>query len=326
MIGRSGNTMSQTRWKKIIAVVTDPFAKTQPAATKAAALARRVGARVTLLNVFMLPQPVSTATSTKALIATAVRERKQRLTAIARQLGLQAPQTIVQWDFPVHAGIVRQVVRTSPDLVVAETHREGRIARLILANTDWELIRSCPCPIWFVRRPTLPRAPRLLVAVDPTHARAKPARLDDRLLSVARDVTRQVGGTISIAHAEESTAGTLISTLLWGLPDQKRAARTREIMESRRVVIAEIASRYEVPAARCYVQAGSAREVIPAAVRQSRADLLVMGAVSRSAPGTPVIGGTAEHVIDRVECDLLIIKPAGHDTPARRASSRGTRA
>ena len=46
--------MSTKHWRTIMVVVTSPFAREQLAATKAAAAARRCGARVVLFNTFMI--------------------------------------------------------------------------------------------------------------------------------------------------------------------------------------------------------------------------------------------------------------------------------
>jgi universal stress protein E len=44
---------------------------------------------------------------------------------------------------------------------------------------------------------------------------------------------------------------------------------------------------------------------------QLRADLVIMGAVSRSGLKGLFLGNTAEDVLDRLHCDLLIVKPDG---------------
>ena len=49
--------MSARRWKVILVVVTNVFAREQLAATKAAAVAKRSGARVVLFNTFMAHPP-----------------------------------------------------------------------------------------------------------------------------------------------------------------------------------------------------------------------------------------------------------------------------
>jgi universal stress protein E len=40
-------------------------------------------------------------------------------------------------------------------------------------------------------------------------------------------------------------------------------------------------------------------------------DLVVMGAVSRSGLKRLFIGNTAEQLLDRLPCDLLVVKPTG---------------
>ena len=44
---------------------------------------------------------------------------------------------------------------------------------------------------------------------------------------------------------------------------------------------------------------------------QLRADVVIMGAVSRSGLKGLFLGNTAEDVLDRLHCDLLIVKPDG---------------
>jgi universal stress protein E len=61
-------------------------------------------------------------------------------------------------------------------------------------------------------------------------------------------------------------------------------------------------------------------EVIAAEARRQRTDVLVMGAVSRSLLTRPVIGATAERVIDHVDCDVFIVKPAGFKAPVTRSA------
>ena len=67
------------------------------------------------------------------------------------------------------------------------------------------------------------------------------------------------------------------------------------------------------------MQEGGTRDVIAAVAQRQRVDLLVMGAVSRSMLKRPIIGSTAESVIDHVDCDVLVVKPAGFKAPVKRA-------
>jgi universal stress protein E len=228
----------------------------------------------------------------------------------------------VEWDFPAHEAIVRQVLATKPDLVVAESHRHGRMARWLLANTDWELIRTCPVPLWFVRSDALPRKLRAMVAVDPRHTHAKPARLDDRLLEAARTIESDVGAQIEIVHAYEpplsGASGTLLEPVRWPIAPE----RGRRFVDEVHRAVHRLADRYEIPEKHRLIEAGPTTDVLAELARTRKVDLMVMGAVSRSLIERPVIGSTAERLIDHVDCDVFIVKPAGFRTPVPRRERR----
>jgi universal stress protein E len=306
--------MSKRPWKTLMVVIADPFAEDQPALSKAVALSLRTGARLVLFNSFMLPQPVNDVPmgSRSQIIASALRQRQERMEALVDMTRARDSKCIATWDYPAHEAIVRQVLKTKPDLLITASHRHGRLARWLLANTDWELIRQCPCPVWFVRSPEVAPRPRILVAVDPFHARDKPAALDERLVHAAGVVAGQFGGHVSLVHACH-------------VPDSSRSIRSL-IVERARHAVQDLASRHGVDADSCEVKAGAPEDIIPAIERRDGADLLVMGAVSRSVDSHPVIGNTAERVIDRVACDLLVIKPGTFRVaklkPTRRLATR----
>jgi Domain of unknown function (DUF4136)/Universal stress protein family len=56
---------------------------------------------------------------------------------------------------------------------------------------------------------------------------------------------------------------------------------------------------------------GHPADAIALGVAQIRADILVLGCISRSGLQRLLIGNTAEQLIYRVPCDLLMIKPVG---------------
>lgn len=313
----------QTRLKHILAVVADPFAQRQLAATKAARIAARAGARLTLFNAFMTPQatPGVAAHSPQQVIAAAVRQRRDRLQKLAaslRKLGAAPIRIAVQWDYPAHEAIVREVLQIKPDLVVAESHRHGRLARWLLANTDWELIRACPAPLWFVRSAALPRKLNLLVAVDPRHTHAKPARLDDRLLASAEELVARLGGEVGIAHAYQPPLGAAPGVLMEPIRLPRSPQRNRDYIAAVARAVDALAARHGVDPARRFVREGAPSEVIAELTASRKVDVLLLGAVSRSVLARPVIGATAERVIDQVECDVFVVKPAGFKTPVGR--------
>jgi universal stress protein E len=319
--------MTDARWRSILAVITDPFAKDQLAATKAAAIARRCGARLTLLNTFMIPQPVSDAQmdSQTQIIESAKRQRRAQLELLAKKWRAQGAKikTLVEWDYPAHEAIIRVVQREKSDLLVAHSHRHGRLARWVLANTDWELMRHCPCALWFVRSEKLPARPNVVVAVDPLHAHAKPARLDDRLLSAAATFENQLSGSLHIVHAYRAPPTSTSGTLTEPIRMPSAAYVVRDHIEGLRRDIERLASRHDIDPARCHIVDGEPIQALPAFIKKRKTDVLVMGVVSRSAISRQIIGNTAEKLIDQVDCDVFVVKPAGFKSTVPKARAGG---
>lgn len=316
--------MPSKGWKSILVAVADPAARRQLAVRKAAQLAAASGARLTLFHAFSqpfpLPQPLP---SSPEAILRAVAKRKraelERLAEPLRKTGLRVACEVV-WDFPPAQAIVRRVLAGKPDLVVAGSHRHTRIGRWFLANADWDLIRECPCPVWFVKSERLRSRPLVLSAVDPTHAHAKPSGLDARLLVAAGTVSERLNGGMALVHVEDvmRTAPQAMFPVLPGVLIEPPAARRAETAAA----LGRLARRFGVPESAVVITPGLPAEAIATTAAKLGADLLVMGAVSRSGLSKAFIGSTAEAVIDAAGCDVLIVKPRGFKTTVPRRSPR----
>jgi universal stress protein E len=268
----------------------------------------------------MLPQPMPEVPpgDSRRLLEATISVRRESLKKLAAKLERRTGLKIrceVHWDYPPHAAIVRHVLEKKPDLLVADSHRHNRLLRLVLANTDWELIRNCPCPVWFVRSPKLPVRPRLLVAVDPAHSRAKPAKLDDYLLQTAQTVARGIDGTVAIAHAYLApNQAALIGSIVAPPPTEELQAYFERIVKS----VDNLGDKYSIAPKSRHIKTGLPYQTLVRMSATLKANVLVMGAVSRSATDRFFIGSTAEHVIDHVDCDVLVVKPAGFRTAIAR--------
>jgi universal stress protein E len=313
------------QFQRILVAVADCSTKKSPALAKAAAIARHAGGTVTLFHSLY-----SSAISAESLVApdrlehdieAAVRGRKRELDAVAAGLARAGVKvrTRVRWDYPVHESIVREARRGKYDLVVAESHRHTRLARIVLSNTDWQLIRVSPVPVLFVKTARPYDRARILAAVDPMHAFAKPAGLDADILAMASGVAGAFNGRLHVTHvyqlATPFTSGVLMEPV--PLPVNLAAKQQERIRRE----FAALVARYELPERRRHLRAGNAADGIVALAERIGAGIVVMGAISRSGLKRLFVGSTAERVIDRLGCDVLVIKPAGFRSPVPRRKS-----
>jgi universal stress protein E len=81
------------------------------------------------------------------------------------------------------------------------------------------------------------------------------------------------------------------------------------IAEEHKAAMARFLDKHPVLAGRSHLYAGFAHDCLQTAAQEHAADFVVMGAVARRGLKRLFIGSTAERVLDRLPCDLVIIKP-----------------
>lgn len=227
-------------------------------------------------------------------------------------------------DYPPHEAIVRRAIATAAGLVIASLRVPNLPARLWLRNTDWELVRQCPCPVLLVKSSRVYRNPAIVAAVDPFHAHAKPAALDAKLLATGAALAQTLGGTLHAFHCYMPLLNTLPTPMgpvvPLGFPVEM------EDMHGEQVAAAfdGLAKAAGIPPARRHLHMGNVTDQLCATVRRLHAGIVVMGAVSRSALKRAFIGNTAEMVLNAIPCDVLVVKPRlFRTTVPRRKGAQG---
>jgi universal stress protein E len=317
-----------TAIRKILVAVKNPDARRQPAIDKAIRIAKTLGASVEFFHaiadpVFLEVQPLTghSVTELKREALEGWQKRLDKLIARASKLGVESKGS-VEWDFPPHEAIVRRSVRCRADLIIAECHA-GRRLGWLMQLTDWELLRASPVPVLLIKTSRPWRRHVVLAAVDPSHAHAKPSRLDSLIVEEAEHFADALRGTLHVMHA--------IHTSVFGLTlgdptiDAATLAVTFEEQKIRsRQDFKTFAENANIPRARRHVIDRDPVTGISTVARKVGADLLVMGAVSRSGLKRLFIGNTAERVLNTLPCDVLVVKPA-HFEKRVAAKSRGMR-
>lgn len=80
--------------------------------------------------------------------------------------------------------------------------------------------------------------------------------------------------------------------------------------EQKRTLLQDLVAKFGIAPGDVHLEMGGPAAVLPHAAGALRADIVAMGAVSRSGLKRVFIGSTAEDVLERLPCDALIVKPA----------------
>lgn len=299
-----------------ILVIVDPTTDVQPALERACRLAEQAEAH---MDLFISEYDQSIATDQRGIDSRMAhhRETLERLAAAPRQRGIEV-ETDARWDRPLDEAVVRKVIAATPDLVFKDTHYHSLIRRTLLSNTDWDLIRHCPAPLWLVKSLEYSGPARLLAAVDPMHSHDKPAELDHEILATTETLARLMGGEMHVGHvfneAPMAIAGGGVA------PTVPAAAQPsldvlESLLDAHRKALDALLENHDLAEERVHFERGSIVEALPDLAESLGAHLVVLGAISRSALKRILIGSTAERLLDRLPCDLLVLKPSGFETP-----------
>jgi universal stress protein E len=315
--------------RQILVAVKDARGRSSATLRKAAALARALDARLELFHAISHPIALDAmmfANQSVEKIEKMDRQRYvKRLEAMAEPLrrnGLVVT-TAAEWDHPAHEALIRRARRIRADLIIAERHASRHVAPWLLRYADWELLRQSPVPVLLVKTSRQYQAPKVLAAIDPAHAFAKTARLDDEILHLAARICTATRGRLDAVHA-------YVPTLLDMKTEELEAPDATEQIVTHAAKLAKARFDKALRSARLgtlkpdrrHLLARHPVDAIAELVRKLRCDLVVMGTMSRSGLKRLAIGNTAEQLLDALPCDLLIVKPPAFATQVE-AKSRG---
>jgi universal stress protein E len=244
-----------------------------------------------------------------------IAHHEARLEKLARPLRQNGHSVDVHavWGKRLDRHILSAVQELEPDLVLKTTHHHNPIKRLLLTNTDWQLIRHCEIPLWLVKRAEHPLAD-ICASVDPFHEADKPAALDLKIIAAARSLSESVKSRLHMVHCFNPLPRTLAFDASIVVDYDSYAA---DVRKRHAEAFEGLADMNDVAGPSRHLLSGYPEEAIPDFVEKQGIDLLIMGAVSRSRLDTALIGHTAERLLDDCPCDVLIIKPEGFVDPSK---------
>ena len=212
-------------------------------------------------------------------------------------------------DRPIADGILRYVEELNPAYLLKGTEYHAAADRSIFVDTDWQLMRSCPCPLWLVKPVKMGEKPVIVAAVDPVHSHDKPAALDQVIVNFAQRIAGTTDGEVHLLHTYAWLKGVGAAANKTLKPIKISIEEIEDRMRNEHQArLDALAAANDVDAEHTHQLPGAARELIPGFVREKKAGLVVMGALARWGLKRAIIGSTAERVLDKLPCDILIVR------------------
>lgn len=300
------------RFKNIL-VVVEPYADKDAALDRAMQLARNNKARVTIVSVL---REVERALPN---IQKAVhRQQSERLKALAGTVARKGDRITCRALIGIpFIEIIKEVVRGEHDLLIKSAEGRGGVTRWLFGNTDWHLLRKCPCPVWIGKVSKRKKLSRVLAAVDLDPGVETNAELNALIMDLASSISRQEGSELHVVHAwtvpHEKTIRAHSSVMSKSEADKL----ARDLKNAHARWLDELVSRYDLGDIRhrIHLPKGDAAALIPSVANKVRAELVVMGTLARTGIPGFVIGNTAEKILAELDCSVLAVKPKSFSTP-----------
>jgi universal stress protein E len=280
-----------------ILAATDFSTRSQRALRRAGLLARDRNSELTLVHVVDDDQPSD-------LIEVEKREAErilgEQLAAVPELCGVRVDHLVIAGD--AFDGILRAAQSTKADLVVMGAHRKQLLRDIFIGTTIERVIRIGPYPILMVNSEVEQPYGNALAAVDMSVHSANAIRVSKALVLAGNDQFTLVHAFWPVAKGKMFTAGldrNRIDEYVAG--ERQRAAD--ELVAF--VEASELGGR-NWP---LRIEEGGPLDVISSAVKELRADLLVIGSHGRSGIAKALLGSVTEEVLRDVDVDVLVVPP-----------------
>lgn len=211
----------------------------------------------------------------------------------------------VVWHSRPFEAIIQQVQDGQHDLVVKSTHKHTMIQSFIFTPTDWHLLRKCPCPVLLVKEQDWPMGGNVLAAINCGSDDKEQDALNNKIITESAEVARLLSATLHLINAYPITP----VNMALELPDFDPHVYNAAVKRHHERALYEYAVRFDLESSSLHLEEGLAEEVIPRCADDTNASLVILGSVGRTGFSAALLGNTAEQVVDKLSCDVLVLRP-----------------
>ena len=303
-------------YKKLL-VVVDPTSDKQPALARAVELASKNQAAITVfLSIFDFSYEMTSILSgheREAMRQGVIAQRKAWIEDLVEAYSKtdSVIETEVIWHNRPFESIIQHAIAGEYDLIVKGTHEHDKLKSVIFTPTDWHLMRKAPVPVLLVKEHDWPVAGKILCAVNVGSEDDDHQSLNGKIIEHAQGLAQKFDAQV---HLVNGYPGTPVNLAI-ELPDFDAHTYSETIRMQHEQRVGSLANTFGISTDFCHVKEGLPEDVIPDLALHLDAELVILGTVGRTGFSAALIGNTAEHVIDSINCDLLAIKPDGYHSP-----------
>jgi universal stress protein E len=304
-----------------ILVVIDPSTNEQKALKRAIDLATSIkatGGQVQIsafLSIFDFSYEMTTILSSNerdSMRQSVIKDKELWLDDIINELSSNINITkLVVWHNRPFEAIIEQVIQKNYDLVIKGTHQHDKFKSVVFTPTDWHVLRKCPCPVLLVKEHEWPSNGNILAALNVGSEEPEHNSLNIKITKEAKQLAQLIQGNV---HLVNSYPGTPVNIAI-EIPEFNSTEYNSTMFKHHEQAMLAHANEFGINIQNTHVKEGLPETIIEQVATEVDAELVILGTIGRTGLSAALIGNTAEHVIDQLNCDVLALKPDGYVSP-----------
>ncbi len=219
----------------------------------------------------------------------------------------------VVWHNRPYESIICEVLEQGYDLIVKGTQDHDTLSSIIFTPTDWHIMRKAPVPVLLVKEHAWPENGKMIAAVNVGSEDKAHVSLNQQITKHALDLAKLLNSEVHLVNSYPGTPANIVIEIPEFNPAQYDQASEQHHIKS----MNNLAQQFDILVQHCHVDMGLPEDVIPQRAVELDAGLVIIGTVGRHGISATLIGNTAEHVIDKLNCDILAIKPDDFECPIK---------
>lgn len=217
----------------------------------------------------------------------------------------------VVWHNRPYEAIIAEVFSGEHDILIKGTRKHDILESVIFTPTDWHLLRKCPTPVLLVKNADWPENANILASVHVGSEVETHLELNDIMVEQLLCLTSRLGAAPYLVNAYPVTPANITIEL----PEFDPTTYTDAVRGHHLTAMKALRQKHGLTEEQTVVQQGLPEDVIPAAAEKLNAAMVILGTTGRTGLSAVFIGNTAEQVIDKINCDVLALKPKGYISP-----------
>lgn len=242
-----------------------------------------------------------------------IHQREQWMKKVAQPYLNKSVQFEVKvvWHNRPYEAIIGEVFAGEHDILIKGTRKHDALESVIFTPTDWHLLRKCPTPVLLVKNAEWPENSNIIASVHVGSEVEAHLDLNDIMVEQLLNLTSRLEATPYLVNAYPLTPANITIEL----PEFDPTTYTDAVRGHHLTSMKALRQKHGIDEAQTIVEQGLPEDVIPQAAEELNAAMVILGTTGRTGLSAVFIGNTAEQVIDKIDCDVLALKPRGYISP-----------